>query len=337
MSERCLTRPAIRAVALVFSLLALPGSAFAQAPDAGHAPGNWPYTFPLWGEKLAQRGLNFPLPFGIGLNYAYINQPIKISRVAVGVNDSEMVDLSNLIVFDDLNSRVHAMNLRVDMWVLPFLNLYAMGNWAIQSQTSVSISEPFSFDAGATQSGYGGGFGFTAAAGAWGFFGTIDLNWTWNKLQKLDQPVGTFLLTPRIGRNFGKLGGIEWIFWVGAMRQVIASETRGEIRLSDAVGGGGNADGSFQQDLKAWYDALPPGRQAVVGGLVSRIQGNDPVIHYDLDKAVAYPWNMLIGTEIGLTPAWRVRAEVGFIQRTQVIIGLNYRFGGFVSAPGAAQ
>jgi hypothetical protein len=45
---------------------------------------------------------------------------------------------------------------------------------------------------------------------------------------------------------------------------------------------------------------------------------------------------MLIGTEIGLTRAWRVRAEVGFIQRTQVIIGINYRFGGFVSGPGAA-
>ena len=245
-----------------------------------------------------------------------------------------MVDLSDLIVFDHLNSKVHAMNLRADLWVLPFLNLYAMGNWAIQSQTSVSISEPFSFDAGASQSGYGGGFGLTAAAGAWGFFGTIDLNWTWNKLQKLDQPVGTFLLTPRIGKNFGKLGGVEWIFWVGAMRQVIEAGTRGEIRLSDAVGGGGNADGSFQQDLRAWYDALPPGRQAVVGGLVSRIQGNDPVVHYDLDKAVAYPWNVLIGTEIGLTPAWRIRAEVGFIQRTQVIIGLNYRFGGFVRGPG---
>jgi hypothetical protein len=336
MFERGLTRQALRRMALLFSLLALPARAFAQAPDAGNTPRDWPYTFPLWGDKLAQKGLNFPLPFGIGLNYAYINQPIKISRIAVGVNDSELVDITKLITFDDLNSKVHAMNLRVDLWVLPFLNLYAMGNWAIQSKTSVSISEPFAFDAGATQSGYGGGFGMTAAAGAWGFFGTLDLNWTWNKLQKLDQPVGTFLFTPRIGKNFGKLGGIEWIFWVGAMRQVIEAGTRGEIRLNDAVGGGGNPDGSFQQELKAWYDGLPPGRQAIVGGLVSRLQGADPVIHYDLDKAVASPWNMLIGTEIGLTPEWRVRAEVGFIQRTQVIIGLNYRFGGFTSAPGGA-
>ena len=68
MADRSITRLAIRTVALAFSLLALQASAFAQAPDAGHAPGNWPYTFPLWGEKLAQKGLNFPLHFGIGIN-----------------------------------------------------------------------------------------------------------------------------------------------------------------------------------------------------------------------------------------------------------------------------
>jgi hypothetical protein len=336
MVEHLPTRAAscTRALALVASLLALPATVFAQAPDAGHEPTSWPYVFPLWGEKLAERGLQFPLPFGIGLNYAFIDQPIEISRIAVGVNDSEMTDLSELIVFDDLNSKVHAMNLRLDLWVLPFLNVYAMGNYAIESQTSVSIAEPFSFDAGATQAGYGGGFGFTLAGGVWGFFGTLDLNWTWNKLQKLDLPVGTFLFTPRIGKNFGKLGGVEWIVWVGAMRQVIESETRGEIRLSDAVGGA--ADGSFQDKLTDWYDGLPPGRQAIVRDLVERIQdADDPVIRYDLDKAVAHPWNMLIGTEIGLTDAWRIRAEVGFIHRTQVIVGLNYRFGGFPASSGA--
>jgi hypothetical protein len=269
--------------------------------------------------------MKFPLPFGIGLNYAYINQPINISRVAVGVNDSEMVDISDVIVFDKLNSKVNAMNLRVDLWVLPFLNVYGMGNYVVEAKTDVSISAPFAFDAGATQSGYGGGFGFTGAASVWGFFGTIDLNWTWNKLEKLNIPVGTFLLTPRVGKNFGKLAGIDWIFWVGAMKQVIDSKTRGDIRLSEALG---DAAGSFKEKVQDWYNGLPPGRQMIFEPLVDRITAaGDPVIHYDLDKAVAYPWNMLIGTEIGLTDAWRLRGEVGFIHRTQFILGINYRFG----------
>ncbi len=317
----------MRFLGLMFALFIFPSPALAQAPDAGHEAGTWPYIFPFWGEKLAERGIAFPLPFGIGLNYAYIDQPIEISRIAVGVNDSQVVDVSDLITFDKLDSKVHALNLRADLWVLPFLNVYAMANWAVEAKTQVSIAEPFAFDAGATQSGYGGGFGATLAGGAWGYFGTLDLNWTWNKLEKLDVPVGTFLLTPRIGKNFGNVAGVELLVWVGAMRQAIESETSGQIRLSEAVGG------SFQGQLQNWYAGLPPARQALVSGIVGQIEGDlDPVIHYDLDKAVAYPWNMLVGTEVGLSDAWRVRAEVGFIHRTQLVLGLNYRFGGPLSA-----
>ena len=307
-------------------------TASAQSPDAGHEPEKWPYAFPLWGQALSGRGIKLPLPFGFGLNYAYANQPIEISRIAVAVNDSEYVDLSKLIVFDELSSTAHVVNARVDLWLLPFMNVYGMGNYIALSQTDVSIAEPFAFDAGATQQGVGGGFGTTFAGGAWGFFGTLDLNWTWNKMENLEVPVGTFLLTPRVGKNLGKFAGVEFILWVGAMRQRIQSDTKGSIRLRDAVSGAG--DGSFQEKLQTWYDGLPPGQQAVVGGIVGRIEGDrDPVIHYDLDKAVAFPWNMLVGTEIGLSPAWRVRAEVGFIHRTQLVLGLNYRFGGFL-APG---
>jgi hypothetical protein len=216
------------------------------------------------------------------------------------------------------------------------VNVYVMGNYILQSKTDVSIVEPFAFDAGATQTGVGGGLGTTLSAGLGGFFGTLDLNWSWNKMQKLDKPVGTFLLTPRVGKNLGTHLGLEWIVWVGAMRQSIESKTHGEIKLSEAVGGA--RDGRFQDDLQAWYDGLPPGQQAIVQGIVGRLadrERGDPVIRYDLDKAIKYPWNMLIGGELGLTKAWRVRAEVGFIQRTQVVVGLNYRFGLFDADQGA--
>jgi hypothetical protein len=321
------TRLLLRAAVILALLLGAIPRAFAQAPDAGNDPYEWKWAFPLLGDKVAERGIKVPLPWGIGVNYVFVDQPIEISRIAVGVNDSEMVDISDLIVFDELSASLHALNLRLDLWVLPFMNVYLMGNYAVEADTNVSIAEPFSFDAGAVQSGYGGGFGTTFAGGFKGFFGTLDLNWTWNKMQKLDQPVGTRLLTPRVGKNLGKLGGIEFIVWGGAMRQIIDSETKGKISLSDAIAGDG--EGKFQDDLDAWYEALPPARQAIVRGIVGRLEGaGDATIRYDLDKAIAYPWNALIGTEIGLSPAWRVRAELGFINRTQVLVGLNYRFGG---------
>ncbi len=297
----------------------------AQAPDIGHAPSTWEYVFPIWGDKLAERGLKFMLPWGLGVNYMYMNQPIEITKIAIGVNDSEMVDISDLIEFKEIRSRLSAVSTRVDLWLLPFMNIYALGNYAPQAETSVAISKPFPINAGADQSGGGGGFGMTFAGGFWGFFGTVDLNWTWNKLENLDKPVRTFILTPRVGKNFGEIFGVETIVWVGAMRQKIQAETQGEIRLSDTLDG---EAGEFRGQLQGWYDGLPPLRQAAVRGIVGRLQQvEDPVIRYDLDKRVAHRWNMLVGGELGLTRAWRVRAEFGFIHRTQVLVGLNYRFG----------
>jgi hypothetical protein len=110
------------------------------------------------------------------------------------------------------------------------------------------------------------------------------------------------------------------------MRQEIASHTTGQINLKDAISGGDTS--GFQNKVQDWYDGLPPAQRLVVQHLVSGIDGSaNPVIHYELEKSVSHPWNALVGMELGLTPAWRLRGEVGFIDRTQVIVGFNYRFG----------
>lgn len=318
----------------VLTLSLFPGRALAEGQAAKPPSGSsaqqsdpWPHVFPILGDRAAASGMKMPLPFGLGVNYMYADQAIDISRVAVSVGDSGLVDLTDVIAFEEVRSQVHVLNARADLWLFPFLNVYSMANYIVESQTAVSISAPFDFTAGAVQPGAGGGFGVTLAGAAWGFFGTVDLNWTWNKMEKLANPVGTYLVAPRIGRNFGKVGPIELAVWVGAMRQDIESNTVGDISLSETVGGGDGA-ADFEEKLMDWYNGLPPGRQQLVEGIVSRIDADgDAVIHYELDKAIATPWNMLVGTEVGLDRHWRIRAEIGFIERFQVLLGLNYRFG----------
>lgn len=306
-------------------------NAYAELPPPTANPNTGKYVFPLWGRELAKRGIRFPLPAGLGINYAYVDQPIAIDNISIAVNDGEYVNLDEYIEFGELRSKVALLNARADLWVLPFLNVYALGNYVIESSTTVQVVQPFEFTAGATQGGGGGGFGFTGSYGYAGFFGTLDLNWTWNRLEKLSVPVGTFLLTPRVGRNFGRVGPVELVFWVGAMSQTIQSDTSGSISLQETLG---EADlDPFREKLEAWYDGLGPVRQRAVDQLVDGLEGADPIIHYRLDKRVAEPWNALIGTEIGLSDAWRIRAELGFLGRTQVMIGVNYRFGLFVRPP----
>ncbi|HEY0467647.1 MAG TPA: hypothetical protein VGC79_25780, partial [Polyangiaceae bacterium] len=188
------------AAILGLSLLAQPRSARAQgAPDIGNKPYEYKYLFPFWGKKLASRGLTFPLPFGVGINYAYATQGVDISSVNVAVNNRDYVDLSKIVKFDHVTSTVKVLNGRLDLWLLPFLNVYGLATWVVDSDTDVLLAQPFQLRAGASQSGYGGGFGTTAAFSFWGIFTVLDMHLAWTKLEKLERPVRTFLLTPRIG------------------------------------------------------------------------------------------------------------------------------------------
>jgi hypothetical protein len=335
MRRRALRRWSARAAWITaWLVLACAGTAAAQnAPDAGGKPYEWNYRLPFWGNKLAERGIAFPLPWGVGLNYAFIDQPVVISDLAIAVNDGEFVNLDQIVQFDHVDSLVHGINARLDVWLFPFLNVYGLANYAIKANTDVALAEPFPLNAGATQPGGGGGFGTTVAGGAFGFFGTVDLNWTRNKMQLLDEPVNTLLVTPRVGRRVFRVGKYELTAWLGAMFQRIGVETRGQIRLSEAIG---EPSDEFQDKLDAWYDGLSPPAQAAVGAIVEELRdalGEDPVVRYKLDKRVARPWNMVAGAQLELSENWQLRVEVGFIKRTQVIAGLNYRFGWFPLRP----
>jgi len=319
-----------------FSLLVRPGAAHAQgAPDIGGKPYKYDRLFPFWGKRVAARGLSFPLPFGIGINYAYAKQGVDITGVNIALNDGQYTDLSKIVKFDHVTSNVKVINTRLDLWLFPFLNVYGLGSYVVDSDTDVLLSEPFALRSGASQTGYGGGFGTTAAFGFWGFFGVVDANLSWTKMEKLAAPVRTFLLTPRVGKRF-KLGESVWLSaWVGAMRQSIQADTEGAISLKDAVGA---PEGSFESKVASWYNSLPAGSRGGVSNLVGGVTGpeaeRNPTIHYKLDKALTDPWNMLVGAEVDLHKRVQMRMEYGFIGRTQLIMGLCYRFGGF-AAPDA--
>jgi len=317
---------------VVFASLALlavvvsSAPALAQvAPDGGHDAYEWDHMFPIFGKRLAKRGLTFPKPWGVGVNYAYANQLVNITDVNIAVDDGDFVNLDDIIEFQEVRSQVQVMNLRGDLWLFPFWNVYALGNFVAESRTKTVISEPFAFEAGAIQPGGGGGFGTTLAFGFAGFFGTLDFNFTWNKMEKLADPVSTFLFTPRVGKNFGKVGPVNLTTWVGAMRQEIGSNTLGSIRLRDTIEGPSD---EFIGRVTDWYDTLGPLQQAVVEQVVEGLQAADPTIHYRLNKNLASEWNMVIGADIGITENLFLRTEVGFIGRTQFIWGMNYRFDG---------
>lgn len=115
---------------------------------------------------------------------------------------------------------------------------------------------------------------------------TADLNWTRNKLQKLTEPVDTLLFTPRVGRTLVRKGELEFALWTGTMFQNIGTDTNGSIRLGDTI----EDPDALRDKVDDWYNGLTPPQQALVRGIVDRLDpSGDPVVHYRLKKRVQYP------------------------------------------------
>ena len=321
-------------VAAVISLAAAT-SASAQNPDLALSKAErdsilktYDNVFPIWGRKAIEKGFDLPYPAGLGVNFVYASQNIDLKNLGLSTGSNPVVPV-DVIKFGDTKAPVLTPNLRADLWVLPFLNVYAFGGVAWVT-TDVAVAEPVAFTTSVDQSGYYAGLGATATMGIKHNWLAFDLNTAWTKTEKLDEPVRTRIFGIRFGRAQKLQGEQRLALWVGAMKQTLKSTTNGSINLSEVIEGGGGQGGNFDgyQDSE-WYQGLPPAQQRVVDEIVQRIQGIDPtdvVVNYSLDKATADPWNMLVGTSYDFSKRWAARAEAGFIGRKSLLMMLNYRF-----------
>jgi hypothetical protein len=280
--------------------------------------------FPILGHKAVERGVRLPAPLGLNLNYFAGSQDIAISNLALAVNEREWVDLSNVILFEDATSEIENLNLRTDLWVLPFLNVYGIlgQSWAT---TSVSLSSPVAFTSRAEMEGMTYGTGFTGAGGLQGFWFAYDMNWTWSDLDILDDAVRTRILGLRVGKNY-RWRDKSVAAWIGAMKVDLESGTQGVVKLSEVFP---EVPPELGDRFDEWYNGLTPPQQGVVDKIREAMdEGNlgDTEIHYNLDKAPTQSWSMAIGGQIEFTRNWQFRSELNCLGgRTTLLANLVYR------------
>ncbi len=318
------------ALALLVALASAPVSAQYSDLDLGLAPAErdsilqeYDNIFPILGRKALEHGVRLPAPLGINLNYFAATQGIEVSNLGLAVNDGAWVDLSDVIKFDTTTSDVENVNARIDLWVLPFLNVYGMGGYS-WATTSVAISAPVAFTSRADMEGslYGGGL--TAAGGLQGFWFAFDTNWAWSDLDILEDLVKTRTLGLRVGKNY-RWRDKSVAAWVGAMKVIMDTGTQGTVILADVLPG---VPPELGDRFDEWYDGLTPPQQDVVDGIRDNLDGSlgDTEIHYQLDKAPTEPWTMCVGAQIELSRQWQFRTEFNFLgDRTSILTNLVYR------------
>ncbi|MCK7497199.1 MAG: hypothetical protein MZW92_45000 [Comamonadaceae bacterium] len=85
---------------------------------------------------MAKRGYDLPYSAGVSINYLYQKSDIIIEDLFVGFNNGPMYDLEEIVRFNSAISTASALNVRPDIWLLPFLNVYCIFT---QAATSTEI------------------------------------------------------------------------------------------------------------------------------------------------------------------------------------------------------
>ena len=207
----------------------------------------YPYSLPILGAKVAKAGYDLPYSAGFGINYLWQESDLIIEDLLVGFNNGPMYDLDEIVRFTGAVSTASAINLRPDIWLLPFLNVYGIFT---QAKTSTAIdagvwipnesnewSEVASFSTKADFDATGFGFGMTPTMGIAGGFLALDMNVSWQSISALDKPVVTFVFGPRMGKSFkfkqNPQSNIS--IWAGGFRLHLQSETSGSLPLNEII------------------------------------------------------------------------------------------------------
>ena len=241
----------------------------------------YPYALPIWGAKVVARGYDIPYSAGVSVNYLTQESSLIINNLFVGFNNSPMVNLDEIVRFDDAKSWAGGVTVRPDIWLLPFLNVYGLLGYA---NTSTEINaglylpdmnnewqEITSFSTKADFKAQVMGIGMTPTMGIGGGWLAMDMNVAWTDVDALDKPVFTFVFGPRLGKSFRlKKPEQNIAFWVGGFRVKFTSETSGSLNLSEVmdtdelqvkVDQGIENVGEKQIAVDEWWADLTPAEQ----------------------------------------------------------------------------
>jgi hypothetical protein len=146
-----------------------------------------PRMLPFLGEEARKLGHELPEPFGVGLVYYKLVRDIKVTDLRLANDGGPPTSVSQFV---DLGSGtdVKNINVKLDAWLLPFLNVYGIvGKVWNKSDTTIDVTLPplvssapgrrFTTTVPTSIEGTVGGLGVTLAGGYKDFFGALDVNW----------------------------------------------------------------------------------------------------------------------------------------------------------------
>lgn len=236
------------------------------------------------GRSLAPDDKSLPLPCGIGVNYYYQRQGYDMKSLKLNPDIGSQFGLVPSAL--NVKSRVNEVNVKLDTWLFPFLNIFGIVGRVEQVTRIRNIPYPPINPLEYEDDGnlYGGGV--TAVYGIKYVWASLTVADTYADLSKQDSWIQAFVLSPRIGvRVDTPWPGKNLSVWVGGMYQQVDEKHTG-----------------------SWD-----------------IPGIGP-LQYDAKLSEKEPWNFLAGLSTDLWGRVGLEVEAGVGDREQVLTSLSYRF-----------
>ncbi|WP_066014316.1 hypothetical protein [Endozoicomonas atrinae] len=264
------------------------------ADDAGMAGAHSSEGYgPIFGSGWVPEGTKIPKTWGLSITTMSMEQDSKLSGVTFRGRAGEYIkDLSFNRVEDD--SQVS--NIRLDAWVLPFMNVYLMAGY-MEGKTLVDSTTVFdptpNFPGGELSTsmtmyqkyyGINWGLGATLVYGKGPWVTTLDINASRAELNVVRSRVNAVMVTPRIGYT-SRIGGfpVTWMAGVSYLwldqritveqqlpgvsePMVLELDVKADNPWSPTLGATIQFSNEFQGVLEAGFD----GRQMLIGSLVYR-------------------------------------------------------------------
>lgn len=213
---------------------------------------------PIGRSWAGDREDELPLPIGIMFNYVHQWETLRISRIDVTLNGSPSISVppENL---SDVSATTNAYTGTLDVWLLPFLNVYGVFGYS-EGTARITADFPPIFN-GTVDTPYkvttlgGGGL---VTLGYKEMFVVGNLTYTNQDVNVLESDVGVFIAAPRIGWQTA-IGPSAVSLWTGANYLYISKHQFGTTEF-------GPFEVGFDLDIHevgAWNAAL--GGRAALG------------------------------------------------------------------------
>ncbi len=343
-------------IIVVLTLLVLPFYGAAQSLDSLETREPYKYTFPILGKKAYEKGYTLPLPHGILAGTFFTKQGLVLDNFEMDIaapgadpNDLNFVSLDGILDFGPSEGRINTFNVRLDTWLLPFLNVSGIaGRVSGEQNISFSIVGSDFIESVTDVEGQYYGFNVLAIVPLGPINIALDHSWTWTTNDRLDKPVAV------------KVGGIRVIkqiktnipnrfiaVWGGAQSQTLEGQTSGNIAFDEALGiseeDKANLDTHWDNVLNdgvvvkeqpitgnpLYWSDLTPAEQELRQGAYNLVRGvADSNVYYKFNKKLEYDWNMVLGAAYQHNERWGLKIEYGFLKaKRQVMFNIDYRFG----------